>query len=73
MARKHGSAYDQLQEDNKRLTDRVDELTARVDELFAKVQSLTVRDGLWQLHAVRLETQVVDMGGTPHERPAALR
>lgn len=70
-AREH-SIIDQLQEDLKAERAERTALAARVDDLWTRVQALTVRESLWEVHAVRVEAQVTALGGTPVARPAEL-
>ena len=62
----------ELQEEVKNSRERSDALEKRVEELFNKVQKFLTRDALWEIHANRLELQVVDLGGIPHPRPFVL-
>lgn len=64
---------DQIQE--QLATERAarEKLEERMDLMARQMQHLTNVNGLWSLHAVRVESQVLDLGGTPHERPPLLR
>ena len=63
----------ELQEQLKAEQDARRTLSIRVDELFTKVNALLTRDVLWEIHATRIEAQVVNLGGTPVSRPRELQ
>lgn len=70
---RENALIDQLQEQLATERGEREKLSTKVDAMAVQLQSLVSRDGLWHVHAIRVEAQVTDLGGTPHQRPALLR
>ncbi len=69
---REGALIVRLQDEIKRRDDRDQERDAKIAKLIKQVNYLLRRDGLWDVHATRLEGQITDLGGVPIPRPAAL-
>jgi len=69
---REGALIVRLQDEIKRRDDRDRERDAKIAKLIKQVNYLLRRDGLWDVHATRLEGQITDLGGVPIPRPAVL-
>ncbi len=76
---REGALIVRLQDEIKRRDDRDRERDAKDRERDAAIERLTRQvtyllrlEGLWDVHATRLEGQITDLGGVPIPRPAAL-
>lgn len=69
---REGALIVRLQNEIKRRDVKDQERDAKIEKLIKQVNYLLRRDGLWDVHATRLEGQITDLGGVPIPRPAAL-
>lgn len=69
---RENALLDQYQEDRREDRERIDALSKKVDQLERELHELLRRDSLWQVHAERVEAQVITLGGVPAPRPAGL-
>ena len=69
---REGALIVRLQDEIKRRDVKDQERDAKIEKLIKQVNYLLRRDGLWDVHATRLEGQITDLGGVPIPRPAAL-
>lgn len=70
---RENALIDQYQEDRRADRERIDVLALRVDTLERQLLRMLTRDAQWDIHATRVEAQVIALGEIPHERPEALR
>lgn len=70
---RENAIIDQLQEDRDKDRERLDRLEAEINTLRREVVEQRGLLQQWAWHAERVEVQVVELGGTPHPRPLALR
>lgn len=62
----------ELQEELKTEREKREVLEKKVEDIQAKLYQFQVRDALWEIHATRVEAQVLDLGAKPVDRPQEL-
>ena len=63
---------ERLEASQARADEKIEELERNLEVVRREMQTLILRDGLWQVHAERLEGQLRELDEEPHPRPAAL-
>lgn len=69
---RENALIEQIQEERDKVRARLDALEIEMRKLEAEVRRLLTRDAKWDIHATRVEAQVVELGGEPHPRPPEL-